>query len=47
MVASGSEEERFSSYAVLGLLEALVISIVIGSLGGLVDERLVDADLSA
>ena len=47
MVASGGEVERFSSSAVLGLSEASVISIAIGSLGGLADERLVDADSSA
>ena len=47
MVASGDEVERFSSFAILGLLEASVISIVIGSLGGLVDERLVDANSNA
>ena len=47
MVASGGEVERFSSSVVLGLSEALVISIVIGSLGGLADERLVDADSNA
>ena len=47
MVASGGEVERFSSSAVLGLLEAFVILIVIGSLGGLADERLVDADSNA
>ena len=47
MVASGGEVERFSSSAVFGLSEASVISIVIGSLGGLADERLVDTDSSA
>ena len=47
MVASGGEVKRLSSSAVLGLLEASVISIVIGSLGGLADERLVDADSNA
>ena len=47
MVASGGEVERFSSSIVLGLSEALVISIVIGTLGGLTDERLVDTDLNA
>ena len=47
MVASGGEVERFSSSTILGLLEASVISIVIGSLGGLADERLVDADSNA
>ena len=41
MVASAGEVERFSSFAVLGLSEASVI--VIDSLGGLADERLVDA----
>ena len=47
MVASGGEIERFSSSAVLGLLKASVISIVIGSLGGLADERLIDVDSNA
>jgi len=47
LVASGGEVERFSSSAILGLSEALVISIVIGSLGGLADERLVDVDSNA
>ena len=44
MVALGGEVGRFSSSVVLGLSEASVISIVIGSLGGLADKRLVDAD---
>ena len=47
MVALGGEVERFSSFAILGLLEASVFSIVIGSLGGLADERLEDADSNA
>ena len=47
MVASGGEVERFSSSAILGLSEASVISIVIGSIEGLADERLIDADSSA
>ena len=47
MVASGGEVERFSSSTILGLSEASGILIVIGSLGGLADERLVDADSSA
>ena len=47
MVVSGGEVERFSSFAILGLLEASVISIIISSLGGLGDERLVDTDSSA
>ena len=47
MVASEGEVERFSSSIVLGLSEASVISIVIGSLGGLADERFVDADSNA
>ena len=47
MVALGGAVERFSSSAILGLSEALVILIVIGSFGGLADERLVDADSSA
>ena len=47
MVASGGEVEGFSSSIVLGRSEASVISIIIGSLGGLTDERLVDADSNA
>ena len=47
MVASGGEVERFSSSAVLGLSEASVILVVIDSLGGLADERLVDTDSNA
>ena len=47
MVASGGEVERFSSSVVLGMSEASVVSIVIGSLGGLANERLVDVDSSA
>ena len=47
MVASRGEVERFSSSTVLGLSEASVVSIIIGSLGGLANERLADADLSA
>ena len=47
MVVSGGEVERFSSSTILGLSEASVISVVIGSLGGLADERLVDADSNA
>ena len=47
MVALGGEVERFLSSAVLGLLEASVILVVIGSFGGLADERLVDADSNA
>ena len=47
MVASGGEVERFSSSTILGLSEASGILIVIGSLGGLADERLVDANSSA
>jgi len=47
LVASGGEVERFSSSAILGMSEASVISIVIDSLGGLADERLVDADSNA
>ena len=46
-VASGGEVERFSSSAILGLLEASIILVVIGSLGGLADERMVDADSHA
>ena len=47
MVVSGGEVERFSSSIVLGLSEASVISVVIGSLGGLADERLVGTDSNA
>ena len=47
MVVSGGEVERFSSSTILGLSEASVIKIVIGSLGGLADERLVDVDSNA
>ena len=47
MVVSGGEVERFSSSIIWDLLGTSVASIVIGSLGGLVDERLADADLSA
>ena len=47
MVASGGEVERFCSSAILGLAEPSVISIVIGSLGGLADERLIDVDSNA
>ena len=47
MVASGGEVERFSSSAILGLSKASIISIIIGALGGLANERLVDADSSA
>ena len=47
MIALGGEVERFLSSAILGLSEASVISVVIGSLGGLADERLVDADSNA
>ena len=46
MVASRGEVERFSFSTVLGLSEASVISIVIGVLGRLADERLVDANLN-
>ena len=42
MEVSGGKIERFSSSAVLGLSDASVILVVIGSLGGLADERLVD-----
>ena len=47
MVASGGDVERFSPSTVLGLSEASVISIIICSIGGLANERLVDADSSA
>ena len=47
LVTLGGEVERFSSSVIWGLSETSVTLIVIGSLGGLADERLVDADLSA
>ena len=47
MVVSGGEIEGFSSSIVWDLLGTSVALIIIGSLGGLVDERLADADLSA
>ena len=47
MVASGGEVGGFSSSAILGLSEASIILIVIDSLGGLANERLVDADSNA
>ena len=47
LVASSGEVEKFSSSVIWDLLGTSVASIVIGSLGGLADERLVDADLSA
>ena len=47
MVVSGGEVKMFSSYVVLGLSEASIISVVIGSLGGLADGRLVGANLNA
>ena len=47
MVVSGGEIERFSSSAILGLSEASVISVVISSLGGLADGRLVGGDSNA
>ena len=47
MVASRGEVERFSSSTILALSEASVILVVISSLGGLADERLVDADSNA
>ena len=47
MVALGGGVERFLSSVVLGLSEASVVLIVIGSLGVLADERLVDADSNA
>ena len=47
MVELGGEVERFLSFAVLGMSEASIISVVIGSLGGLANERLVDTDSNA
>ena len=47
MVAFGGEVEGFSFSAVLGLSEASVISVVIGSLGGLADGRLVGTNSNA
>ena len=46
-MTSGGEVESFSSSVVLGLSEASIILVVIDSLGGLADERLVDADSNA
>ena len=46
MVTLGGKVERFSSSVVWALSKTLVTLIVIGSLGGLADERLADADLS-
>ena len=47
LVLLGGEVERFSSSIAWDLLGTSVASIVIGSLGGLADERLADANLSA
>ena len=47
MVVSGGEVERFSSSVIWDLSGTLVALIVISSLGGLADEILADADLSA
>ena len=47
MVASRREVERFSSSAILDLSEVSVILVVIGSFGGLADERSVDVDSNA
>ena len=47
MVTLGGEVERFSSSIIWGLSETSITLIVIGSLGGLANERLADADLSA
>jgi len=47
LVTLGGEVERFSSSVVWDLSGTLVALIVIDSLGGLADERLADADLSA
>ena len=47
LVVSSGEVERFSSSVVCDLSGRSVTSIVISSLGGLADERLADADLSA
>ena len=47
MVVSGGEVERFSSSVVRDLSGTSVASIVIVSLGGLADERLASAGLSA
>ena len=44
LVVSGGEVERFSSSVVWDLSGTSVASIVIGFLGGLADERLVDTD---
>ena len=47
MVELGGEVERFLSFAVLGMSEASIISVVIGSLGGLADGRLVGGNSNA
>jgi len=47
LVASSGEVEKFSSSVIWDLSGTSVASIVIGSLGGLADERLADADLNA
>ena len=47
MVVSGGEVEGFSSSIIWDLLGTSVASMVIGSLGGLADERLANANLSA
>ena len=46
LVVSSGKVERFSSSVVWGMSRTSVASIIIGSLGGLADERLADADLS-
>jgi hypothetical protein len=47
LVISGCEVERSSSPVVLGLSEASVNLVVIGSLGGLANEGLVNTNPSA
>ena len=47
MVVAGGEVERFSSSIVWDLSGTSIVLIVIGCLGGLANERLADADLSA
>jgi hypothetical protein len=47
LVISHSEVERFSSSVVLGLSEASVDSVVIGSFGGIANVGLANADPNA
>ena len=47
MVVLGGEVERFPSFVVWDLSGTSIALIIIGSLGGLANERLAYADLSA